>query len=123
LVKENLRNYISRNLETARKAHRAGVRMLMGSDAVYNGFGLNARELTWFVKLGMTNEQALQAATVLPAEMLGLETSLGSVAPASFADIVAVEGDPLTDIEAVVKNVRWVMKGGVVVVDKTRRKE
>jgi imidazolonepropionase-like amidohydrolase len=119
-AKENLSNYISRNLETARKAHKAGVRMLMGSDAVYNGFGLNARELTWFVKLGMTNEQALQAATVLPAEMLGLEGSLGSVAPGTFADIVAIEGDPLTDIEAVVKNVRWVMKGGVVVVDKTR---
>jgi imidazolonepropionase-like amidohydrolase len=119
-AKENLRNYISRNLETARKAHRAGVRMLLGSDAVYNGFGLNARELTWFVKLGMTNEQALQAATVLPAEMLGLEGRLGTVAPGAFADIVAVEGDPLADIEAVVKNVRWVMKGGAVVVDKTR---
>jgi imidazolonepropionase-like amidohydrolase len=118
-AKENLSNYISRNLETARKAHRAGVRMLMGSDAVYNGFGLNARELTWFVKLGMTNEQALQAATVLPAEMLGMEGSLGSVAPGYLADIVAVEGDPLSDIEAVVKNVRWVMKGGAVVVDKT----
>jgi imidazolonepropionase-like amidohydrolase len=119
-AKENLSNFISRNLETARKAYRAGVRILMGSDAVYNGFGLNARELTWFVKLGMTNGQALQAATVAPAEMLGLEKSLGSVAPGYFADIVAVEGDPLASIEVVVKNVRWVMKGGVVVVDKTR---
>jgi imidazolonepropionase-like amidohydrolase len=118
-AKENLSNYISRNLETARKAHKAGARMLLGSDAVYNGFGLNARELTWFVKLGMTNEQALQAATVLPAEMLGLEKSIGSIVPGAFADIVAVEGDPLADIEAVVKNVRWVMKGGAVVVDKT----
>ena len=83
--------------------------MLMGSDTVYNGFGLNMRELTWFVKLGMRNEQALQAATVLPAEMLGLERSLGSIAAGYFADIVAVEGDPLANIE-----------GGVVVVDKTR---
>ena len=72
------------------------------------------------VREGMTNEQALQAATVAPAEMLGLEKSLGSIAPGYFADIVAVEGDPLASIEAVVKNVRWVMKGGVVVVDKTR---
>jgi imidazolonepropionase-like amidohydrolase len=119
-AKENLSNFISRNLETARKAYRMGARMLMGSDAVYNGFGLNARELTWFVKLGMTNEQALQAATVAPAEMLGLEKSLGSIAPGYFADIVAVEGDPLASIEAVVKSVRWVMKGGVVVVDNTR---
>src|SRR5579859_8071915 len=104
-AKENLGSYILRNFETARKAYRAGVRMVMGSDAVYNGFGLNLRELTWFVKLGMTNEQALQAATVRPAEMLGLEQSLGSIAPGYFADIVAVEGDPLTNIAAVVNNV------------------
>jgi imidazolonepropionase-like amidohydrolase len=119
-AKENLSNYILRNIETAKKAYRAGVRMLAGSDAVYNGFGLNMRELIWFVKLGMTNEQALQTATVLPAEMLGMEKSLGSIAPGYFADIVAVEGDPLANIEVAVKNVRWVMKGGVVVVDKSR---
>jgi len=95
--------------------------MLAGSDAVYNGFGLNMRELTWFVKLGMTNEQALQTATVLPAEMLGMEKSLGSIAPGYFADIVAVEGDPLADIQVAINNVRWVMKGGAVVVDKTRK--
>jgi imidazolonepropionase-like amidohydrolase len=119
-AKENLSNYIQRNFETARKAYRAGAHMLVGSDAVYNGFGLNMRELVWFVKLGMTNEQALQAATVLPAEMLGMEKSLGSIAPGYFADIVAVEGDPLADIQFAVTNVRWVMKGGTVVVDKTR---
>ena len=119
-AKENLSNYIQRNFETAKKAYKAGVRMLPGSDAVYNGFGLNMRELTWFVKLGMTNEQALEAATVLPAEMLGMEKSLGSLAPGYFADLVAVEGNPLADIQVAVKNVRWVMKGGAVVVDKTR---
>ncbi len=118
-AKENLINYIQRNFETAKKAYKAGARMLVGSDAVYNGFGLNMRELTWFVKLGMTNEQALQTATVLPAEMLGMEKSLGSVAPGYFADLVAVEGNPLADIQVVIKNVRWVMKGGAVVVDKT----
>ena len=93
--------------------------MLVGSDAVYNGFGLNMRELTWFVKMGMSNEQALQTATVLPAQMLGMEKSLGAVAPGYFADIVAVDGDPLTDVQVAIKNVRWVMKGGAVVVDKT----
>jgi imidazolonepropionase-like amidohydrolase len=119
-AKENLSNYIQRNFETAKTAYKAGARMLVGSDAVYNGFGLNMRELTWFVKLGMTNEQALQTATVLPAEMLGMEKSLGSIAPGYFADIVALEGDPLADIQVAIKNVRWVMKGGAVVVDKTR---
>ena len=53
--------------------------------------------------------------------MLGMEKSLGQVAPGFFADIVAVEGDPLTDINVVLKNVRWVMKGGAVVVDKTKQ--
>ena len=119
-AKENLANYIQRNFETAKKAYKAGVSMVVGSDAVFNGFGLNMRELAWFVKLGMTNEQALQAATVLPAEMLGMERCLGSVSPGYVADIVAIEGDPLADIQAVIHNVRWVMKGGDVVVDKTR---
>ncbi len=119
-AKENLTDYIHRNYETAKKAYHAGARMLVGSDAVYNGFGLNMRELTWFVKMGMSNEQALQTATVLPAEMLGMGKSLGSIAPGYFADIVALDGDPLVDIEVAIKNVRWVMKGGEVVADKTR---
>ena len=119
-AKENLSRYMERNFETAKKAFQAGVRMVAGSDAVFNGFGMNMRELEWFVKLGMTNEQALQSATILPAEMLGMEKSLGSIAPGYFADIAAVDGDPLADIQVAIKKVRWVMKGGAVVVDKTR---
>ena len=93
----------------------------MGSDAVYNGFGLNTRELEWFVKLGMTPEQALQTATKNAAAMLRMEKDLGAVAPGYFADLVAVEGDPLADIQVAITKVRWVMKGGAVVVDKTKR--
>ncbi len=118
-AKENLKDYIQRNFVTAQKAFKAGARLLVGSDAVYNGFGLNMRELTWFVKMGMTNEQALQTATTLPAEALGMEKSIGSVAPGYFADIIAVQGDPLADIQVVIKNIRWVMKGGAVVSDTT----
>jgi imidazolonepropionase-like amidohydrolase len=121
--KERLQDYIRRNVVTAQKAFRAGVRIIMGSDAVYNGWGLNTRELDWFVKVGMTPEQALKAATTTPAAMLGMEKSLGAVAPGFLADIVAVEGDPLADITAISKreNVRWVMKAGQTVVDKTKR--
>ena len=119
-AKANLRNFIQRNFVTAQKAYRAGARMLVGSDAVYTAFGTNMQELNWFVKFGMSNEQALQSATVLPAEMLGMDKTLGAVAPGYTGDIVAVEGDPLTDVQAVVNNVRWVMKDGDVVVDKTR---
>ena len=122
-TKERLRDYIRRNVDTAQKAFHAGVRIMMGSDAVYNGWGLNTRELDWFVKIGMTPEQALKTATTTPAAMLGMERSLGAVAPGFFADIVAVEGDPLADITAISKreNVRWVMKAGQTVVDKTKR--
>jgi imidazolonepropionase-like amidohydrolase len=52
--------------------------------------------------------------------MLGMENRLGAIAPGYFADILAVEGDPLADIQLAIKNVRWVMKGGAVIVDKTR---
>ncbi|MGA7794865.1 MAG: amidohydrolase family protein [Candidatus Acidiferrales bacterium] len=120
--KERLLDYIQRNFETAKKAFQAGARMVVGSDAVYNGWGLNMRELDWFVKMGMTPAQALKAATTEPAAMLGMENSLGAVAPGYYADIVAVEGDPLVDITAVSRreNVRWVMKAGRVLVDKTK---
>jgi imidazolonepropionase-like amidohydrolase len=77
------------------------------------------RELTWFTKMGMTNEQALQTATTHAADALGKAQTLGSIAPGYFADIVAVKGDPLSDIQVVLKDVQWVMKGGAVVVDKT----
>ncbi len=71
--------------------------------------------------MGMTPEQA-QTATVLPAGMLGMEKSLGSVEPGCFADIVALEGDPLTDVQRVIDGVRWVMKGGEIVADNTGSK-
>ena len=103
-----------------RRAFKAGVKIVMGSDAIYTMFGQNTRELSWFVKAGMTPEQALEAATVNAAALLGKEKELGAVAPGYFADLVAVEGDPLADINIVLSNVRWVMKGGVAVVDKTK---
>jgi imidazolonepropionase-like amidohydrolase len=115
---DKLNDYIARNLETAKKAFRAGVRFAMGSDVVYTMFGENTRELAWFVKAGMTPEQALRTATVDAASLLGKEDSLGRLKPGYFADIVAVEGNPVEDIDAVIKNVRWVMKAGSVVMDK-----
>ena len=118
--KERLQAFIPRNLETAQKAFKAGVKFAMGSDAIYTMFGQNTRELGWFVKAGMTPEQALRTATTNAAELLGKEKELGAVAPGYFADLVAVQGDPLADIDVVMKNVKWVMKGGSVVMDQTK---
>jgi imidazolonepropionase-like amidohydrolase len=111
-----LRDYIEKNLEATRRAVKAGVTIAMGSDAVYSMFGQNTRELGWMVKAGMTPAQALATATTIPAKMLGHEKDLGAIAPGHFADIVAVEGDPLKDVNVIIERVRWVMKGGVVVV-------
>ncbi|HYV96497.1 MAG TPA: amidohydrolase family protein [Gemmatimonadaceae bacterium] len=106
------------NLETLRRAVKLHVKVAMGSDAVYWMFGENTRELEWFVKAGMTPAEALRAATMGGAELLRHSNDLGRVAPGYFADIVAIAGDPLTDIDAVINGVKWVMKGGAVVVDK-----
>lgn len=113
-----LQAYIEKNLESARRAFKAGVKIAMGSDAVFTMFGQNTRELAWFVKAGMTPAQALKAATTTGADLLGMETSLGAIAPGFFADLVAVEGDPLADVNVLIDRVRLVMKGGDVVVDR-----
>jgi imidazolonepropionase-like amidohydrolase len=113
-----LEDYIQRNLESTRRAVKAGVRIGMGSDAVYSMFGQNTRELGWFVKAGMSPEEALKSATTIAADLLGAQDRLGQIAPGFAADLVAVEGNPLQTIDALFGGVRWVMKDGKVVVDK-----
>lgn len=112
-----LQAYIQKNLESTARAVKAGVRIGMGSDAVYSMFGQNTRELGWLVKAGMTPVEALAAATTTAAELLGMKDKLGRVAPGFLADLVAVDGDLTKNIDAAY-NVRWVMKDGKVVVDR-----
>jgi len=120
---EKTKAFIERNLETARKAFKAGVKFAMGSDAIYTMFGENTRELGWFVKAGMSPEQALRNGNDRhAAELLGKEKELGAVAPGYFGDLVAVEGDPLADIDVAIYKVKWVMKGGAVGADRPRDK-
>jgi imidazolonepropionase-like amidohydrolase len=99
---------------TFREALRQSVKIGVGSDALGQAeHGGNARELVWMVKLGMSPAAALRAATSVNAELLGV-TDRGAVAPGLLADLVAVPGDPLKDIGAMLR-VSWVMKGGEVV--------
>ena len=121
VVVAGLNNYIDRNFESLKKSIKAKVKIAMGSDAVFTGFGENSYELGWFVKAGMTPLEAITAGTVNGAALLNKEKELGAIAEGYFADIIAVEGDPVKDINAVMHQVKWVMKGGQVVVDKTKK--
>jgi imidazolonepropionase-like amidohydrolase len=117
-VEGPLKDYIERNLESVTRGVKLGVKIGMGSDAVYTMFGQNTRELAWLLKAGMTPTQALAAATTTAAELLGMGDRLGRIAPGYLADLVAVEGDPTTNLPALFTGVRWVMKDGRVVVQK-----
>ncbi|MFN8582985.1 MAG: amidohydrolase family protein [Gemmatimonadaceae bacterium] len=73
------------------------------------------------MQAGMTPEQAIASATTVGAAVVGMSDQLGAIAPGYLADLCAVDGDPLRDIRAITQRVRWVMKGGNVVVDKRVR--
>ena len=100
------------------RAVKAGVKLGMGSDAVFSMFGQNTRELAWMVKAGLAPEQAPMTATSHAADLVGMKGRLGCLQPGCLADVVGVQGDPTRDIDAVITGVRWVMKDGVVYVDK-----
>jgi imidazolonepropionase-like amidohydrolase len=105
---------ISIHEDTFRRAMKAGVKIAFGTDAGGFDWKVNpAKEFSSMVKFGMTPAQALRAATTTAASLLGEQDSLGTVEAGKLADIVAVPGDPLSDIGAMEK-VDFVMKGGVV---------
>jgi imidazolonepropionase-like amidohydrolase len=108
---DQLRSMTSANF---RKALNAGVWIVMGSDAVAGLHGENAKEIEWMVKAGMTPAQAIRAATSDAARLMGWDNRVGVIEPGKYADLIAVEGDPLKDITAL-ERVIFVMKNGVVV--------
>jgi imidazolonepropionase-like amidohydrolase len=99
--------------ENFQKAVRAGVKVAFGTDAGVYPNGWNGKQFAHMVRWGLTPMQAIQAATVSAADLLGWSDRVGAVAPGLYADLVAVDGDPLKDITEL-ERVRFVMKGGVV---------
>jgi imidazolonepropionase-like amidohydrolase len=99
--------------ENFQKAARAGVKIAYGTDAGVYPHGWNAKQFAHMVKWGLTPIQALQAATINAADLLGWSDKVGVIAPGAFADIIAVGGDPLKDVTEL-ERVSFVMKGGVV---------
>src|SRR5471030_44519 len=112
IVKEKALGQLQR--DNFRKAHAAGVKIAFGTDAGVYPHGDNARQFYYMVKYGMTTMQAIQAATVSAADLLGWQDKVGSITAGKYADIIAVKGDPLADPSELTK-VDFVMKGGVVV--------
>jgi imidazolonepropionase-like amidohydrolase len=97
------------------QAFKAGVKVAFGTDAAVYPHGLNAHEFAVMVRLGLTPMQSIQAATVNAADLLGWSDRVGSIEAGRFADIIAVSGDPTSDVTTL-EHVSFVMKGGWVVV-------
>ncbi|NIJ36715.1 imidazolonepropionase-like amidohydrolase [Sphingopyxis panaciterrae] len=97
-----------------RKAHKAGVRMIFGSDAGVMPHGEVGKQFRVMVEYGMTPIEAIQAATRNAAEALDRDKDVGAIAVGRYADIIAVDGDPLTDVRQL-ESVDAVVKGGVLV--------
>jgi imidazolonepropionase-like amidohydrolase len=96
------------------RAVRAGVRIAYGTDAGVYPHGDNARQFPYMVRYGMTPMQAIQAATTSAAALMGQSENIGAVSSGHFADMIAVEGDPIVDI-SILSNVSHVMQGGRIV--------
>jgi imidazolonepropionase-like amidohydrolase len=102
--------------ENFKKAVQAGVKIAFGTDAGVYPHGWNAKQFAHMVRWGTTPLQAIQAATVNAADLLGWADRVGALEPGKYADVIAVQGDPLQDV-TVLEHVGFVMKGGQVVKD------
>jgi imidazolonepropionase-like amidohydrolase len=112
LAKEKALGQLQR--DNFRKAYKAGDKMAFGTDAGVYPHGNNGRQFAYMVKYGMTPMQAIRAATVNAADLLGWSDRVGSLTPGKYADIIAVQGNPTADPTELTR-VRFVMKGGAVV--------
>ena len=113
--------YLRKNRETTdvqrrgfAAAVKAGAKLTFGTDAGVYRYGLGARQFAYMVRYGMTPIQAIQSATSEAAKALGKEGEVGSLAPGAYGDLIAVKGDPLTDIR-LLEHVEGVVKGGQLV--------
>jgi imidazolonepropionase-like amidohydrolase len=95
-------------------AFASGVKVAFGTDAAVYPHGLNAHEFAVMVKLGLTPLQSIQAATINAADLLGWSGKVGTLDSGAWADVIAVDGDPLQDVTTL-QHVKFVMKGGEVV--------
>lgn len=113
-VMRKLRETTDVQREGFAKAVEAGVRIAFGTDSGTYPHGMNAKQFASMVKYGMTPVEAIRSATVVAAELLGWSDRVGALEPGLFADLIAVEGDVMNDVD-LLSDVAFVMKGGRVV--------
>jgi imidazolonepropionase-like amidohydrolase len=114
LYAEKMKDVSAVEKQGAIKAIKAGVKIALGTDAAVYPHGLNAHELDVYVnQFGMTPLAALQTGTLNAADLMGWSDKVGSIAVGKWADVIAVDGDPLKDVR-ILQHVNFVMKGGVV---------
>jgi len=122
LSARNAPDYIVKKMQTVsagaqsilQRAFAAGLKVGFGTDAAVYPHGLNAHEFAVYVRLGMTALQAIQTSTINDADLLGWSNKIGTIEAGKWADIIAVDGDPLKDVTTL-EHVKFVMKGGEVV--------
>ena len=100
--------------DTFNKAYKRGVKIAFGTDAGVQAHGTNWKEFVYMVKFGMPAMETIQSATISTAQMLGIDSTLGSIEVGKIADLIAVDGNPIQDIN-VMKKISFVMKEGRVI--------
>jgi imidazolonepropionase-like amidohydrolase len=104
-----------------RHAIESGVKIALGTDAAVYPHGLNAHEVDVYVnQFGMSPLQGIQTGTINAADLMGWTDRVGTLEPGKWADIIAVDGDPLKDVK-VLQHVNFVMKSGTVYKDETHK--
>jgi imidazolonepropionase-like amidohydrolase len=107
--------------QNAIKAIKAGVKVALGTDAAVYPHGLNAHEVDVYVnQFGMSPLQGIQTGTINAADLMGWTDKIGTIEPGKWADIIAIDGDPLKDVK-ILQHVNFVMKSGIVYKDETHK--
>jgi imidazolonepropionase-like amidohydrolase len=121
LYQQKMKDVSAVEKQNAIKAIKAGVKVALGTDAAVYPHGLNAHEIDVYVnQFGMSPLQGIQTGTINAADLMGWTAHVGAIEPGKWADIIAIDGDPLKDVK-ILQHVNFVMKSGVVYKDETHK--
>jgi imidazolonepropionase-like amidohydrolase len=122
LYQQKMKDVSAVEKQNAIKAIKAGVKVALGTDAAVYPHGLNAHEVDVYVnQFGMSPLQGIQTGTINAADLMGWTDKIGTIEPGKWADIIAIDGDPLKDVK-LLQHIPFVMKSGIVYKDETHMK-